>query len=313
MAYETATANNATDLLDKLRTFAIANGWTVTYWSPRVTDPSNQWLILQQAGCIVSYFVEPISGDSAFPGPSLHSNLITAFDGSKPETQQPGISSRVTTNYLVGPFQSYHFFAGTGRNGPYIYVVVETGAGVFKHFGFGIIDKQGEFENGAFLHGSNWDMDYQFNSTNYRGDPDNAYHAYPWDSGGQYQGTVVRADRDAVSPAYAVAYSNAGNTLRVGFRTFIGWTRPFIVCSPSVTLGVDPFGLLNADVTRPSGQVSAIGAPPDMRTINMTNFDPKEHVTYGGEEWILFPAHRKNGVTGEVNSGIYGYAYKVTP
>jgi hypothetical protein len=62
---------------------------------------------------------------------------------------------------------------------------------------------------------------------------------------------------------------------------------------------------------RTSNLGSPLGYPPHLRWVRLDYLSPGDVLTIGSDQWKVFPVIRKDGGTGQVNSGKYGYAYKV--
>ena len=99
MAYETGTATGATDLLDKLRLFAIAQGWTVNRW---VSWTSGYELCLQKGS---AYFnLRSCQNGSLLVNGSTQSskygitlNGSDGYAGGSAWDRQPGYAQRAIT------------------------------------------------------------------------------------------------------------------------------------------------------------------------------------------------------------------------
>lgn len=83
--------------------------------------------------------------------------------------------------------------------------------------------------------------------------------------------------------------------------------------SGAVSMGPLPVWLLQN--TGGSASVMMIGSFPNVRVCSMNSYDPNALVSYGAENWSLFPALRKTddsivGTTDAVSTGRFGYAHK---
>lgn len=314
MAYETAGASGVNDLLDKLRVFALAQGWTVDFNGAR-TDVTGNAVLISKAGLRYGFLTQIGGGNTDTPADFIGAFQYPGpYSGSNPHAQA---SASVATycNNMPGPFAAYHFFAGTNKAGDsYLHVVVEAQPGSFRHFGVGVIDKLGAITNGAYNYGSRWNY-----STNWVNSLV-GYHNVPWDSlenssvNGN-RGTAIRCDGDAISPRYGVfnsSDSGLSSLTRIHGGPLagptIGLSRP-----PSTLTGRTILLPAIASIQRPSGFFTFLGAAPDLRFANITNLLPGELITLGPDTWKVFPVIRKNGVSGQENSGTLGYAYRVVP
>lgn len=319
MAYQTATATDVADLLDKLRLFLVSAGWTVDLWGDTAPTGSKQ-LAVHKDGLYATFVTSTSTGSTTDPGPYVGVYGHTGFTGSGAQAE---LSQTVLANAMSGPFVGYYFFEGQGRDGPYVHVVVETQAGIFKHFGTGVMDKEGVYTTGQYVFASRWS--YSLGSGNPINTPDHNDHRLPFNSTtGSNAWGYIRADTDGISPLWMEGRlgSASGSTRYIS----AGFTRAAAssgsqaqtihgpaAASPSLLTGRSHLWPLWCLGERGAGFYSPLGAPPDMRFVRIDNFNPKDIITLGTDEWQVFPAIRKNGLAGEVNSGTFGYAYRVNP
>lgn len=322
MAYQTGTASDVLDLIDKLRVFALAQGWTVDEWA----SPD---LHISKGG---RYFVlrgDTSAGSGADLGPFIYICGATGYAAGSAWNAQPGTSPAVKTNRLPGPFAAYHFFAGSGAP-DYLHVVVEVSAGVYKHFHVGSLDPFGSIADGSYASGSAWRYD-QNGYTNY---PEGDYHTYPFDGRGGDQNafvpTVVRVDTDGTSPKWNrfdrdwtaghraigmvrsnVSWSGMSNNQQHPSEEL--WTRnPNTFNAQTILLPMPVF------VERASNLWSPAGFVKDLRYVNVLNLTPGELLTIGSDEWLVFPCHQKTSTwdtygSAIPSSGRFGLAYKKIP
>jgi hypothetical protein len=155
MAWETGVASDLDDLLDKMCTFAVAEGGFTEITQIGSTGRQSDMYILQR-GSIYWWFLGNIQvltnyGDNGF----LEMRMMNT---------QPNLSNRTTLNlgqrYLTkaqlwnkddGPFTNYWFYS----NGNNCLVVVEVVPNVFTHWCFGVLDKFSTWTGGEFLAGIN--------------------------------------------------------------------------------------------------------------------------------------------------------------
>lgn len=325
MAYQTGTSTDTADLLDKLRVFAIASGWTINNFGDRTAGTApRKALQMTKGGISASFLSDSAIGTAVNPGPYI---LTYGHDtyavGGGTENQANG-STKTQTNAMIGPFQAYHFFSDNGDTNPYLYVVVETSGGTFKHFGVGRIEGMGEVVTGCFAYGCNWN--YQ-SSPDYASDANTFRHSVPFDTiennngNGQYS-TYIRGDSDSLSPRWYASYTtNAQNLLSGGVR---GTGSGSSAAGAQIPMN---WGIMQAGASertgrtilqncfmagaRQSGVFSPLGWPPNIRWVNLRYMDPGATLVLGSDTWKVFPVIRKNGGAGQPNSALYGYAYKV--
>lgn len=349
MAYETGGSSSITDLLDKIRVFALAQGWTVEHFAARTDKQGNpaagavansaspstgadvpgQSLLIAKAGARFAFHTD--TRTNSLTGSDTGPHLITqirdgAYSAGQASTGQTGSSAGAVTNKLAGPFQAYHLFAGSN----YLHAVVEIVPGEFRHFGVGTLNKAGAVTSGQYAFGTMWS---QNSSLGYRSNAYSSQHGMPFDDSGlglsggaaSYYVTHVRVDTDGKSPRYAYLDGYSGDVAtdpyRNGYggyiRTGIGRTAGAALAvalteiGPSTLTGRTVLVPLVVGVARPSGFFSLAGAAPDMRSVRLDNLAPGDVVALGPGSWKVFPISRKNGAAGQENSAALGLAYRV--
>ncbi|ALN55391.1 hypothetical protein GLE_0032 [Lysobacter enzymogenes] len=310
MAYTTAIASDPNELLDKLRVFAQGNGWSVDGWRDR-TVKAGKALSVHADSLFVTFLSELAAGDSARPGPFVGAFGHTGYATHANADVQAEASGPVWANYAQGPYSAVHFFGRTAPQ-PYLHVVLETQAGTFKHFGTGRLVTRGIVNTGQYVYGSQWYYD-----DSYVNSPDDGRHAIAFDdSFTNYLTTAtrVRADYDGMAPRWH-AVSDTGSDPRA---LYCGWRRraaPINLLKEfghSTLTGRAPGQPLWCAVPRGGDLSTDVGHPPDLRFIRLDSYAPGEELVLGSDRWKMFPVHRKNGPVGTPNSGVYGYAYRIT-
>lgn len=327
MAYQTGTATDPADLLDKLRVFAAANGFTINFFGDRTAGTAPRKALQITKGVLIGSFLSDSAPNTAIdPGPMIGTYCHGAYVSGNGTENQLQASEKIYCNDMAGPYQAYHFFCDNGGSGqPYLYVVVETASGVFKHFGMGRLDTIGAITTGVFCYACRWK--YQTTGTITINDADSTYHNVPFDSNEntnatQGGGTRLRADSESISPRWFTSYgSGFGSRISGGVRglngpsTAIGQQRS-LLWGPMRNAGSQRSGRTTLSpcllaVDRQTNLQSMVGAPPNIRWVSLRYLDPGQVITLGTDNWKVFPVIRKNGTTGQVNSDLYGYAYRV--
>jgi hypothetical protein len=319
MAYETASASGVADLLDKLRVFATANGWTQNYFGAR-TSGAGTALQLTKGTQYVTFIADTGAGLSTDPGPffgAYSHNVYSAGNGT--ENQAQG-STKLYSNAMSGPFVAYHFMTGAERGCDYLYVVIETSSGVYKHTGVGKLVSLGALNTGMFAYACRWSYSTSSDTIN---TPNSTQHGVPWDSRctSVGQSTQVRADSDGVVPRWYDANSGGsfGNRMGGGVRdagpasagSVRGTLQTAGLCAASSITGRTVLLPPWMYGERTSNLGSPLGYPPHLRWVRLDYLSPGDVLTIGSDQWKVFPVIRKDGGVGQVNSGKYGYAYKV--
>lgn len=305
--YETGTATGPADLITKLINFATANGWTVnTPTSGRVFVKGGKYY--------------GVNWDAS----AVYVAGATGYAAGSAWSAQPGASAtQPRANDMAGPYQAYHFFSGSAPD--YLHVVVETTAGIFKHFMFGELVKHGSFTGGEYIGAVYWHLAV-VSSNQTPNHPNFGHHATPFDSNASSATAVhrsaVRADIDSKTNNWMVfrdADTWNGNYAKGvirGANTAGGsFYESLHARSPSEFNAITPFLPILVSVDRPSSMTSPLGYAPDLRYINMTNITPGETITIGGVEWMCFPLIQKtatynNASSTTPSSGTFGFAYR---
>jgi hypothetical protein len=320
MAYETGTATDGTDLMNKLRIFATANGYTqdnyngttrflslsrsadnlyVTfYW-----DNTNNIAVYQALGYSGTYAEEP--WNQANDSGNGNSNISQIYAG------------RCVNNIGAGPFTKYYFF---GYSSPYaMHVVLEFAPGLYRHFAFGMLDKKGIWTGGAFACGHVWnDQNSSFHLDNPQANvhtllldavlmPTSTTYTYTVNSGGTLHieglpnmaaaskwGHATDPGTSNLNPDRA---SNPRARLIGGCRSGpalvqYGWVLPdlaagFIPIIPLQTYYHDGLEGAGNNGWYYLGQMANVGH------IHLHGINPAQELAVGSDIWTAFPAVRK--------------------
>jgi hypothetical protein len=300
MDYETGISTSPADLLSKLVTFAVANGWTSTLLGTGGA--------LSKGGIHVGIFSD---SDEVF----LRGGTSSSGAAWNSLTNNPGYS--VAIDCGAGPYVAYHLFAGEEEGSEYLHVAVEFASGRFRHFSFGNLVKHGAYTGGTYVDGVNWNE-----SISWANSPDAQQHQVICDANVQSgAGTGhVYSDFDSktnnwvrIFEAGALATTTAG----------VGSVRTQGINSMFPNLSYARFNLRNltAPLTyfanRGSSLRSPLGRIPNMRQVGMLNLEPGAILAIGGDEWKCFPITQRTDTWGASSlvesSGPYGYAYKMPP
>tara|TARA_R110000868_G_scaffold66342_1_gene197638 strand:- start:970 stop:1899 length:930 start_codon:yes stop_codon:yes gene_type:complete len=309
MAYETGSSSSPSDLLTKLGTFAVAQGWTSNYAGARTSGSGNA-LQLTKSGHSCTFYSNTAAVSAVENGPSIGVYAHAAYSSGNGTENQASKSPVTYTNALAGPYVAYHFFAGA----TYLYVVVESTLGVFKHFGTGILTAFGAITTGQFCYANFWAYEYSSGDSAYISSLTSNSHCYPFNhiDAAYSLATAVRVDCDSLSPNWL--QSNSTNPFYGGARstsTAYAGSSYNLLSAPSAYTQraiLHPCMLWG---TRVGGNLATLGFPPNVRWVNVTNLTNGQVVTLGSDQWKCFPVCRKNGAAGEPNSGVLGYAFKL--
>lgn len=310
MAYQTGVSTTLADLISTLITFAKANGFSEgPSWQFQDQDPYNGYFDTYTAKSLVK---DGIYYNFAYPQSTtvyLWMNTASAAGGNGGLRAQQGAHPvNCRTDNLIGPHVGYHFFS----DGSTINVAVEIVTGVFVHFNFGVIQRNGDFTGGEFVTGQALYTVSQDSRKNMFND----YHFIPFDTnnvGGarSYGGVISSHIRSQVSgPTVPLCRNDTGSNTRA-FTT--GWAgnagRPLLDNSPNKVNGravLVPINFVQAS-SQDAGPYYQLGTVGNARVVNIANLNPKETVN---TDWMVFPVSQKNGPGSVyVNSANYGLAY----
>jgi hypothetical protein len=324
MAYETASATGPNDLLDKLRVFAAANGWTVDYHGPRTNaggasqgNGLNALAITKAGVSWVIYHSTAVPSQGLSPGPFLcaymHPGPWVASAGTDLQASR---SQLAIANNLGGPYVGYHFFTDSAR--AYLHVAVEVASGRFGHIMLGHLDRTAASGVAAYAAALQWDYgQFDINQPTSGNAPFDSYS-----SGSAYHGGgIIRADSDGIVPRYlrmntqtSTQAEEARGVWRLDTDGQIA-SGPIRMMAPSSLTGRAVLVPCMVSVSRGGNQnnQSILGAPYDLRLVRIDNLTPGDVMTIGSDQWKCFPVIRKNGGPGLENSLNWGYAYRVVP
>lgn len=313
MAYQTGTATNANDLLDKFRVFAIAQGWTVNRWAD---VGSNKELCIHKGS---AYFNFKMNNQRAYcNGQSVWLRGITVngadgYDAAGSVHRQPNYPKRVASIRdeavvlfpltTMGPFIAHHFFAPDNKT---LYAEVELTAGCFLRFGCGSLDVFGSTAHGQFCYastgqvGGNWlsqDMDRGNNAIELV-----PFRAADYNSNRYSFGSMVRVQ--------LVGFDNWASSGRSTFSAGLPMACQGGGVHDKVLrdYGANPLngvGLLLPNIVSlniGNQYLAPIGTVPGMRYMDMSQYEAGDEFTLGSDTWKVFPWYNKGGLS--LNRGI---------
>lgn len=335
MTYSTGTATDLEDLLSKLDTFAQTThgGWSSIYSSN--PDTTNRWFELKKGSLSFSsrYPASIGTGDtisihhatgssSSATAPGAHTaDSGNGYNVGTGGTSTNFLSERCVSQIGNGPFLSYHFFADDTAN-DYIHCVVEITSGQFRHFGFGILDKFGDnWTGGEYVFGHYHDQNTNASPVDIDHDTLlSALGTTPARSATIRTASALRNLGTAVwSVSAAVESASLGNDTAGNPRRQVhgGWRAGLIAegfgnPTGNSSSGYVPSYGIEAYYRDPSGNiVQKIGDLPDVRAINVRNFEAgEERVFDDGNTWVLFPLSTRTEANVAGRSGFSGIAYK---
>jgi len=329
MAYETGSATDWDDFISKLSDFVKANGWKDETEDDTGTPLDNTQCFSKNNVVVAFYW-------AATPTTIAMYQSLGYVDGAAPAafTDDSGNGSfsvpagRNIADVGDGPFLSYHFFENDASPA-YVHIVLQIAAGIYRHFGFGELDKFGDWDSAS-------GGEYVYGHANYSGSTGASssslldgglsdtgpstiiyraatMHMEGWPNqpvGGKWaviSGCTIAVDEQtdigndtAAVGRIAVIGGHRANTAAPAF----GWQ------SAGTTTGLIPMYpmmCLFYDWTTKFAYV--IGWQKDVRGVNIENFAAAESIPIDGDTWIMFPSVQK-GSTGAQKTYFQGIAYK---
>ena len=326
MAFETGTPTDLQDLVSKLFTFLT--GLTPA-WVQDEFDGTNNYGTIHNSTS--SVYVSFRWDDS--PGTDLaiyHSLGWTTSlephqqddDSGNGDTTTPINIDRRCNLLSSGPYTGYTFFASEAAPF-YCHVVVEHSSGQFRHFGFGQMNKVGDWTGGEYCYGHHWAQGASSADV-----PTANAHAWGWDGIGtttsiagtihaeglDQQGasekwivltgaTTGGTDRAAVTRQVALGSSRSGL-----WTHYLSWltTAQLNLYKPLI-----PIGAVFRDTSTSPDTWYLLGTQPDVAIINIANFSAGDDITVGSDTWRVFPWVRKQFLENDTEeSRNAGIAYK---
>lgn len=307
MAFQTGTASSFINLLDALRLFATANGWTQNNWSAVGAD---QWLSLQKgsiyANLLASTARIQMKGALGYSGASAWNAQPSTH------TPSPGMSDGWygAVNWPV----TYWFFQHAAPDS--IEVVIRYQPTRHLWLQFGTITQYGTWPGGEFFAGSidRYDRGLQGDYSTQIGGP--VLAALFWRTNAQYLGS---ADNNSMlhvavdSKVWATSQRAPTGTEDGDF----GYLRasasdhayPLPQRSNSAFNGLTTLQPIELYVRRPDDHHSPLGRVEHVRYAIVTNHNAADIIDIGGQKWMLFPWVEKGGPT-DAGGQHYGMAIK---
>lgn len=330
MTYQTGTASHQDDLIDKLRIFALADGWTVNKFVAGSGNGYSSQLYLQKGSeAIIAINSTYVGGNNYYQGgpltaqnrPQIRIYGATGFDTNLGVSAQPGTGYPTHTDWIVHNIVNYRFFSDGGSQ-PYIHVVVESTPLEYKHFGFGVLIKAGAYDGGLYAYGTV----YNQSAVDYYNPIDtNHSHMLETVQSSSNDSDWFRCNVDTNQYKY-MRHANSPNTDSNAYGVHSPITKSILSgfiynwssdrgCTPNEFNGVSPMANIPALIER-AGLYVIIGCFPDLRLLNIRNHDVASTLVLGSDTWHLFPANKKGdpdtGRTANLdgNSGWLGFAFK---
>jgi len=319
MAYETGTASSVSNLLTKLSTYLLAQGWTI---NRDVVAGSGRELCVSKGTAFFN--MRAYENESMVINGIVNTRYGIALNGSDAYgagsawDKQTGYPLRTTTTggdqahanmplpVYFGPFPSYHFFTPNANT---VFVELEVANGIFQRFGFGSLDifNAGASGGGRFFYATGGSH------------PSTATGSNTWLGSHSDQASYALELVPFRCADYTTTKALSGSFVRVGFDAFDGWagsartiagTEVAEACqgggihdkvirdfSPSPLSGVGILTPNLVSINRAGVGLSPLGTINGMRYVDMTGYAAGEEIILGADTWKIFPWYQKDGIT----------------
>jgi hypothetical protein len=304
MAYETGSAANMNDLLGKISTFAVANGWTEdemnTGAGKFALHKGDVWVSFRWDPATPDYLsISQALGYTGGNEPGTHPD--DSGNGWNANTSHANASLLQGRNVQVGPgpYPSYYIFE-QDASPAYLHIVVEPSSDTFRHFGFGELIKLGDWVGGEYCYGheqasnaatsgSTHNLLDGLASTTSTTIPRRAATVHMEGLPGQPGTSLWGQIWGTTSPAPNDTAGNTKVSVQGGFRGG-PIARSFGYFSGSSASGLVPMYSIGTWYRRASPNTAYfLGFMPDVRGINIRHFAPKDEITLGLDTWVIFP------------------------
>ena len=305
MAYQTGTASGTADLVNKLRAFGEAIGWVTNHSAHGVWH-------FRDAGSTMFFGIENCTGQQAQHGanasiPANQAIFLVNSTGyaSVPLKDQPGVefgylptSQRKVTSMELAHGSTgagtYWFFGTTA----YLHVVWARPEGTYRHMQVGMLDKKGMvYSGGQYAQGNGY---YYGGSIPY---------SALWDTRIYNQNAVRLSGFDTFTGKLEYAYG-------VGDGRYTEHPDNVLVaCSGNAFTGDTVLVPNRVLMVGSNNRRWYLGETSDFAVVSLVHCNPEQILTYGSEEWQVFPCQQKGNI-GPLNplttgSGDTGYAYRL--
>lgn len=337
MAYETGVPSSMNDLMDKLETFASANGWT-TNRDIAESGGTDGELSLERSGTHVHFLWNSSEADHIAMYHSLgydvaggiqqwqhtddSGNSANVVPGTDARWQGSSEEYRHIRNIGAGPYTKYHFFEDSGTGYYYIHCVLEMAPLTFRHFGFGLLDKSWDWTGGEYVYAhvqrtgsaSGQEILLASNGSASSGSAKRlaTIHAegLPNQPAASKWGTFASlADLNA-------SWSDRAGEFQVRFQGGApgGPLAAVFNNVPSNSgdgfLPMTPVAVWYRDTVATPDNIYFMGFQKDVRTLNTKNIAASTEVSVAGNTWVVFPSVRRQDLGATDESENLGIAYK---
>lgn len=330
MAYQSTTAAGASDVLDKIRLFAIAQGWTVNRWRDSPESNLKKELCISHAD---SGYFNLIHSENLYASgqPNAKNDISlqasSGFDATKKTYEQPDESASARCagfNYNSTKTRNVYLFGNT----QYIYVAQELKNNFYTHLCLGKIDKSWNYTGGQFVTATWWNFQRSRSRIMNIGNKE-AISIFAGDAfTDQFNynkpiwGTSFRCDFSDLTgvnwhntdtrkfhQAYAPNPRRNDGIIEPGYpvRRESKWRTPYgdlIACIPQSMNALSPLLPIVPAVVK-DNKTYFPGSWPGVRYVDLSFIDAKQEITLGSDIWMCFPLIAKH--TSNAPTSAYGF------
>lgn len=348
MAYqEVVTPATPAAVIDAIRAFAEANGWTVMR-NNLVGNNRTVTLKRPETDYVHIYNLDLNN---------IYLRMSIAYAAGTAPDAMADRSQRAWCNVQAGPYTKLFLFADSSPSA-HVHCILEANtAGMYYHASFGMVDKLDAWTGGTYVDGTFWSNTWPTSAQRID------YYSANYTSA--LFGNDHTSDTNPMSTAYTTRVSGGVRCDIPGdsrANTWAGFSaQPFNSTTAADTAfpmntGVSAAGLPNAAnpstnaatsvgnplttlvqysddnafsnravfhpiefaVGRIGGYGSPVGRAPNIRLCNISKFTDGQEITIGSDVWKIFPMFKRGqGTFTSPNiytpgSGVYGYAYLKT-
>jgi hypothetical protein len=308
MAYDTGSASTPTQVLDALRVFAVANGWTQNRWQ---ASGSGYELCLSKGSLYANLrsIVNETVGFYALSRTGIVLNGSAGFDSGQAWNNQPGKCANTSNAALLcGAIEftssnTYHLFSASSPD--LIMLVVEISPGTFTWIHFGNVIKCGSWNGGMIFGGRVWGdasvsggviySDSVSPASGFGGDGRSSSYIHAEVDGSLAWRNIT--GNTGPSPTGYKGYGNFSEIQSIG-AAHLGFAGEWTVATPNQLNGITPMIPAYVFAARPSNYRSPLGYIPHICYMRIDNYAPGETFSLGSEQWMAFPTISKGGASG---------------
>jgi len=330
MSYEAGVSTGPNDLIDKLRIFLLAEGWTVNLFAAigagyrlhvQKTASDSTVMYFNFRSAIAETGVTLITEDNVAGANGTVTGLLvngsTGYAGGSLWHMQPGKSIDASaksmgmcmTQMSTTAIPAYYFFTPDSDSDT-VHIAVEVTAGKFQFMSFGLLVKQGTFTGGQYFSAS-------FASYTPFSDWTGGWYAPNYfsacNTGNKHGAVYVDVDataswRISTGESYPeIAWPCVVGQQQNSYFSEDGLASFFWSHAPNSYNAMAAMCPIYTLLKRGDANYSLIGWPDGVRFLNTTNYDPAEEITYGAETWTVFHADSQSG---DPENMYTGFAFK---